>query len=99
MVEGPRCHRFGRARGKSLCCMTSPSLPTNPVALLLRGEAQTLRGSVDQTKAAQVALYVTIILLGAGLYGAAVGGWRSPIQGGYTAIKFPLILLLTTIGN
>jgi hypothetical protein len=33
------------------------------------------------------------------LYGAAMGWWRDPQQALYVAIKFPLIILLTTAGN
>jgi hypothetical protein len=42
---------------------------------------------------------MSVILGGAGLYGAAMGYWRAPLQGAFVAIKFPLIILLTTIGN
>lgn len=42
---------------------------------------------------------VAVIFLGAGLYGAAMGWWREPLQGFYVAIKFPLVILLTTLGN
>ena len=37
--------------------------------------------------------------MGAGLYGAAMGWWRDPQQALFTAVKFPLIILLTTAGN
>jgi hypothetical protein len=47
----------------------------------------------------RVLLYVAVIFAGAGLYGASMGWWRAPRQGLYTAIKFPLIILLTTLGN
>jgi hypothetical protein len=40
-----------------------------------------------------------VILVGAGAYGATIGLWRAPRQGLYTAIKFPLLILLTTGGN
>jgi hypothetical protein len=40
-----------------------------------------------------------VILAGAGSYGAAMGYWRAPLQGLFVAIKFPLIILLTTFGN
>ncbi|MGD0168062.1 MAG: hypothetical protein ABSC51_12380 [Gaiellaceae bacterium] len=40
-----------------------------------------------------------MIILGAGLYGAAMGWWRDPQQALYVAVKFPLIILLTTLGN
>lgn len=37
--------------------------------------------------------------VGAGLYGAALGTWRAPMQAAFNGIKFPLILLLTAVGN
>ncbi len=40
-----------------------------------------------------------VIVLGAGVFGAAVGIWHSPMQAFYTAVKLPLIILLTTLGN
>ena len=43
--------------------------------------------------------YVLWIVVGGALFGAAVGWWRAPLQAVYTAIKLPLILLLTTAGN
>jgi|ERR1051325_4994035 hypothetical protein len=42
---------------------------------------------------------VAAIVVGAGLYGAAIGSWRDPLQALYTAIKLPLVILLTTLGN
>jgi hypothetical protein len=44
-------------------------------------------------------LYVAVIFAGAGAYGAAMGSWRAPQQALYTAIKFPLVILLTSLGN
>jgi hypothetical protein len=38
-------------------------------------------------------------LIGAGLYGATLGLWRGPLQALYTAIKFPLVIFLTCLGN
>ena len=38
-------------------------------------------------------------MFGAGLYGAAMGWWRDPLQALYTGIKLPLVILLTTLGN
>jgi hypothetical protein len=40
-----------------------------------------------------------VILLGAGLFGAAVGCWRSGLQALITAVKLPAILVLTAAGN
>ncbi|MBI3882481.1 MAG: hypothetical protein HY301_20775, partial [Verrucomicrobia bacterium] len=45
------------------------------------------------------ALWLVTIAVGAGLYGAAMGWWRAPLQAFYTALKFPLVILLTTLGN
>jgi hypothetical protein len=42
---------------------------------------------------------VAVIFVGAGLYGGAMGWWRAPQQGLIVALKFPLIILLTTLGN
>ncbi len=39
------------------------------------------------------------IVAGAGLYGLAIGSWRSPLQAVFTGVKFPLILLATAVGN
>jgi hypothetical protein len=69
------------------------------IGILLRGEPEKIQGSMEHTTGAQACFYVLVIILGAGLYGGAVGSWRSPVQGAYTALKFPLILLLTTFGN
>lgn len=42
---------------------------------------------------------IVLIILGGGLYGAAIGYWRDPLQAFYIAIKFPLLLLLVAMGN
>jgi hypothetical protein len=42
---------------------------------------------------------VAVICAGAGLYGAAMGYWRSPVQSGYNTVKFPLVVLATALGN
>jgi hypothetical protein len=47
----------------------------------------------------RVGLCVLLIVLGAGAYGAAMGGWRSPLQAGFNVVKFPLLLLTTALGN
>src|SRR6266850_3928942 len=40
-----------------------------------------------------------LVVVGAGLYGAVMGGWRDAWQALYTGIKLPLVILLTTFGN
>ncbi len=67
--------------------------------VLLRGEAAPVRTWVKEGSPARLMLCLAVIVLGAGTYGAAIGLWRSGEQALFTAIKFPLILLLTTAGN
>jgi hypothetical protein len=69
------------------------------ITTLLRGETETISAWSEGWNTRRFALHVTIIILGAGLYGAAMGWWRDPQQALYVAIKFPLIILLTTLGN
>jgi hypothetical protein len=66
---------------------------------LLRGELNFLRGWIAEWQLGRLAFCVSVIACGAGLYGAAMGWWRAPLQGLYVALKFPLILLLTALGN
>jgi hypothetical protein len=47
----------------------------------------------------RVLLHLGVIVLGAGCFGAAMGCWRAPEQALFVAVKFPLILLLTALGN
>jgi hypothetical protein len=76
----------------------SPASPRQ-LPLLLRGEPASVRGWVEHWSNARLALCLGVIVVGAGIYGAAIGLWRSGEQALFTAIKFPLILLLTTAGN
>jgi hypothetical protein len=65
---------------------------------LLRGEPELTRPWVEW-KVGRAWMLVVFVLLGAGLYGVAMGSWRHPLQSLYTALKFPLVILLTTFGN
>jgi len=67
--------------------------------VLLRGDPELLGAWVQRWQTGRVAFYVAVICVGAGLFGAAMGVWRSPLQAAYGAIKFPLIILLTGFGN
>jgi hypothetical protein len=66
---------------------------------LLRGEVESLQGWLHNGNAARLGHELAVILIGSGCYGAAMGWWRSPEQALFVAVKFPLILLLTTLGN
>ncbi len=69
------------------------------ISVLLRGEPEPINAWIQKWSARRTALYVAVIAAGAGLYGASMGYWRDPLQALYTGIKFPLIMLLTTVGN
>jgi hypothetical protein len=66
---------------------------------LLRGEAQPIQSWIANWSGVRLGFYGIVITLGSAAFGAAIGAWRDPLQGLFTAIKFPLIILLTTIGN
>jgi len=84
--------------------MSSPAIATAPLAIaqiptLLRGEPGPIVLWIGEWRAARVALYISVIVAGTAAFGWALGAWRDPLQGLYTAIKFPLIVLLTALGN
>ena len=68
-------------------------------ATLLRGEPAAMSAWIGHWNTRRFALHVGVIILGAGCYGAAMGWWRDPQQALFVAIKFPLIILLTALGN
>src|SRR6266567_8430743 len=75
------------------------NLRVSEISILLRGEPASLRGWIEGWDRRRLVFCAGVIFAGAGLYGAAMGWWRDPRQALYVALKFPLILLLTTIGN
>lgn len=62
---------------------------------LVRADSEAV-ASFDQRRALQ---WVLVIIAGCGVYGLTVGVWRAPMQAGYTALKFPLLIFLTCAGN
>ncbi len=74
-------------------------LDARQLGVLLRGEPQSLRDWSGAWQASRLLLYVGVIALGAGCYGAAMGCWRAPLAALFVAIKLPMILLLTAVGN
>ncbi|MBM3848020.1 MAG: hypothetical protein FJ405_17255 [Verrucomicrobia bacterium] len=81
--------------------------PTNQTAAALQLDAATLlRGQTDamvqwleSLRPRQFAFPALMICLGAGAYGSAMGLWRSPLQAGFVAIKFPLVILITSVST
>jgi hypothetical protein len=65
----------------------------------LRGDLPFLRDWSEGWRLGRIALCAGVILVGSGLYGAAMGSWRAPMAALFVAIKFPLIILLTATGN
>src|SRR5437763_3715165 len=74
-------------------------VPAWRLGVLLRGETDCLRNWTEHCSAARLGQAVLIITIGAGLYGAAMGYWRDPRQALFVGVKFPLIIILTTVGN
>jgi hypothetical protein len=66
---------------------------------LLRGEVPTIVQWLRRGNTRSALFYVAVILLGAGLFGAATGSWRDSWQALFVAIKFPLVILITTLAN
>jgi hypothetical protein len=80
--------------------MNSTPLPaTPPFASLLRGELPALRSWTADWHTPHLLRDVTVVIIGAGCFGAALGCWRAPEQALFAAIKLPLIMLLTAAGN
>jgi hypothetical protein len=69
------------------------------ISVLLHGELESIVAWLERWHTRRFALHLVVIIFGAGLYGAAMGWWRDPQQALYVAMKFPLIILLTTLGN
>jgi len=77
------------------------TIASQPVLVgpFLRADPLTLREWVTHRQGRLVWLSTVAIVLGAGVYGAVMGWWRHPLQGLYTGMKLPLVMLLTTAGN
>ncbi|MEO6183559.1 MAG: hypothetical protein ABIP71_10780 [Verrucomicrobiota bacterium] len=75
------------------------SLNVDQIPVLLRGDPHSISKWIQHLEITRTLVYLAIIIIGTGLYGAAMGLWRDPLQALYTAIKFPLIILLTALGN
>jgi hypothetical protein len=77
----------------------SGNFDADEISVLLRGELTSISEWIKQWNARRLVFHLAVIILGSGCYGAAMGWWRDPQQALFTAAKFPLVILLTTIGN
>ena len=70
------------------------------LAELCRGEAELWERLLRPDKIVGTLFRLAMLTTICGCaYGFSIGLWRSPLQGYYAAIKFPLLLLLTAAGN
>jgi len=81
--------------------MTATAQPVSSPDLsdLLRGGTRSAGGWTGDWDARRAGLCLGVIVIGAGLYGAAMGIWRDPLQAGFNVFKFPLVICATTLGN
>jgi hypothetical protein len=68
------------------------------LVLLCHAEPRVLATWLDKDKE-KIQSCLIWLILGSSLYGASIGLWRAPLQSFYVAIKFPLLIILTTLGN
>jgi len=67
---------------------------------LCRANDRELSDWLDDKCGYRVHFYaLATIFSGCGLYGFAIGYWRAPLQGIYSGIKLPLLILLTCLAN
>lgn len=58
-----------------------------------------MRGWARRCGWREMGISLAVIVAGTAIYGAALGAWRSPAQGVFSALKLPLVLTLTALGN
>jgi hypothetical protein len=66
--------------------------------LVCRGNPDELKKALQNRRGWLVACLL-LIVVGSGIYGATIGLWRSSLQAIFTGIKFPMVVVLTTLGN
>ncbi len=66
---------------------------------LIRGDAATLSGWLQQPSPQRLGRLALLIIAGCGVYGATIGWWRAPLMGLYVGIKMPLLIFITLTVN
>jgi hypothetical protein len=69
------------------------------IKALLRGDTGRLANWLVAPDIHTFVSHFAAIVIGSGLYGFTLGIWRAPLQSFYTAVKFPLLIFLTCLGN
>ena len=67
--------------------------------MLCRGEASAISNWLDEQSLRWIVFCGLAIAIGSGCYGATIGLWRAELMAVYVAIKFPLLIFLTTLCN
>src|ERR1043165_3433253 len=76
-----------------------PTRAIGSVEVVLRADSSYMRDWVLRRPTLLTIWCVTVIAIGAGIYGAVMGSWSEWLQALYTGIKLPLVILLTTLSN
>lgn len=79
--------------------MNSAAFPFRQVPVLLRGETEAVAPWTEAVSPARIVTWLSVTVLGSAAFGAAMGWWRAPEQALFTAMKLPLVLLFTALGN
>jgi len=79
--------------------MASRIRPWHDMVELCRGNPDELALWVEPENGGKIGVCLLWIVLGAGVFGATIGMWRAPVQSAYVAVKFPLLIVLTTVAN
>ena len=66
---------------------------------MFRGEPTAVADWIERRETRILVGWLTMIVAVSGLFGAAIGGWHSPQQAFYAAVKLPLLILLTVFAN
>ena len=68
-------------------------------ATLLRGDSEEIARWIERFDSRRLIFCLAVIFVGSGLFSAALGLWRAPMQALYGGLKLPLVILLTSFGN
>lgn len=67
--------------------------------MLCRGNSSTISSWIDEQSLRWIGFCCLTIAVCSGTYGATIGLWRAELMAVYVAIKFPLLIFLTTLCN
>jgi hypothetical protein len=66
---------------------------------LCRGDSEAIERWLEEQSLSWILFCAATIAVGSGLYGATIGLWRAEVMALYVAIKFPMLIFLTTLCN